>query len=338
MTPAQLLKAIEKNEFPNLLLLYGEETYLLEKSLHQLLDAVLPVTDRDFNFDSLSAQDIRIDAILDQARTFPVFASYRLVLIKEAQHLSSDSMDGLVSYLQDPSPETILVFVCDKIDGRRKFFQEFKKRGTLVEFKKLYDNQIPAFICEQARGGGRSFTEDALALFCRRVGSSLQEIHGELTKLFAYLGSKTLVDVADVAAIVSDARVDSVFELTDALGMQKVQDAQRLLVRILDEGAVPLLVLSMIVRHFRQLWKIHELLELNTPEKEIPRQVGINPYFLKGLLNQAGRFSYDQYRCLFERFLDADLALKSSGGHPSAILGSLVSEITTPVSSLIREH
>ncbi len=338
MTPAELSRAIDNKAFPSLLLLYGEETYLLEKSLRHLLDTALPVADRDFNFDSLSARDIRADAIIDQARTFPVFAPCRLILIKDAQHLSGDSLDRLVPYLQDPSPETILVLVCDKIDGRRKFFQEFKKRGVLVEFKKLYDNQVPAFIREQARHAGRSFTEDALALFCRRAGSNLQEIHGELSKLFAYVGDKSLVDVADVAAIVSDTRVDSVFELTDALGMKKLQEAQRFLVRILEEGSAPLLVLSMIVRHFRQLWKIHELLELKTPEKEIPRQVGINPYFVSGLMNQAGRFSHEQYRKLFERFLEADLALKSSGAHPSAILGNLVAEIVAPEALLPRRQ
>ncbi len=338
MTAAELSRAIDQKAFPNLLFLYGEETYLLEKSLRQLLDAVLAVADRDFNFDHFSARDVRADTILDQARTFPVFASHRLILIKDAQHLSSDSLDGLVPYLKDPSPETILVFVSDKIDGRRKFFQDFKKRGTLVEFKKLYDNQVPAFIREQAKSGGRSFTEDALALFCRRVGSNLQEIHGELTKLFAYLGEKTLVDVADVAAIVSDTRVDSVFELTDALGLKEAQNAQRFLVRILDEGSAPLLVLTMIVRHFRQLWKIHELVGLKTPEKDIPRQVGINPYFIKGLLNQAGRFSHEHYRDLFELFLETDLALKSSGAHPSVLLGSLVSEITSPTSVFTKRQ
>jgi DNA polymerase-3 subunit delta len=284
----------------------------------------------------LSARESRVETIIDQARTFPVFASHRLILVKDAQNLSGDSLDGLVPYLQEPSPETILVFVSDKIDGRRKFFQEFKKRGCLIEFKKLYDNQIPAFIRDLAKEEGRSFTEDALALFCRRAGSNLQEIHGELSKLFAYVGARTLVDVADVAAIVSDTRVDSVFELTDALGMKKDQDAQRFLVRILDEGSAPLLVLSMIVRHFRQLWKIHELLESKTQEKDIPRLVGINPYFLKGLLNQANRFSHDQYRYLFERFLETDLALKSSGAHPTALLGGLISEITQAGSVLAR--
>lgn len=328
MTPVELARAINHNEIPTLLFLYGEESYLIEKSLRQLLDAILPSADRDFNFDALSAKDARAEAILDRARTFPVFAARRLVLVKDAQLLSAESLDALTPYLHDPSPETVLVFAGDKIDGRRKFFQDFKKAGQLVEFKKLYDNQIPAFVRDQARLANRSFSEDALGLFCRRVGNNLQEIHGELTKLFAYLGERSLVEAADVTAIVSDTRVDSVFELTDALGARKRREALRLLARIIDEGSAPLQVLSMIVRHFRQLFKIHELLAMNVPERDIPRQVGLNPYFLKGLVAQAGRFTGHRYRELFECFLRADLALKSSGAHPEAILDSLVLEIT----------
>ena len=100
-------------------------------------------------------------------------------------------------------------------------------------------------LVEQARDAGRAFTEEGLALFCRRVGSNLQDVHGELVKLFAYLGERPLADVEDVTAIVSDSRVDSIFDLTNALGQGNPGEALRLLGRILEEGVAPLLVLAM---------------------------------------------------------------------------------------------
>ena len=100
-----------------------------------------------------------------------------------------------------------------------------------------------------------------MALFCRRVGSNLQEVVGELEKLFTYLGERNLVDVADVAAIVADSRVDSIFELTNALGGGDAGEALRLLGRLLGDGQAPLLVLNLMVRHFRQLWLTRELLD-----------------------------------------------------------------------------
>jgi DNA polymerase-3 subunit delta len=327
MTYAELNRAIEERELPSLLFLYGEETYLLDRTVQRLRDVVVPEEARDFNYHLYHGKETPAEIILDTALTLPVFSTHRLVLVREAQDLTAASLDAFLPYLTDPAPETILVFTADKIDGRKKFFQEFKKRGVLLEFKRLYDNQIPAFVRDQAKAAGRSLTEDALALFCRRVGSSLQEVNGELNKLFAYLGERTLADVADVSAVVSDTRVDSIFELTNAIGARNRGEALRLLSRLLVEGTVPLVVLTMLVRHFRQLWQTRELLDQGVGSKDIARQIGINPYFVDGLVSQARRFSPARYRQIFMLFLEVDLGLKSSGAHPAAMLEKLILDV-----------
>ncbi len=328
MNSAELFRALDKKEVPNLLFLYGEEGFFIEKCWRAILDILLPPADRDFNFDQFSAREARAGEILDQARTFPIFAAHRLILVKDAHLFSAEELEAFLPYLREPVPETVLVLVADKIDGRRKFFQDFKKFGELVEFKKLYDNQIPGFIQEQARLARYSLTEEALALFCRRVGNDLQEIQGELTKLFSYMGERKLADVEDVRAIVSDTRIDSVFALNDALGGRRHGEAQRLLGRILDDGSPPLMVLTMVVRHFRQLWKCRESQEQGGGERDLPKLLGVAPFFIKGLLEQSRGFSSFRYRELFDFFLETDLALKSSGAHPHALLGALVTEIT----------
>lgn len=327
MTAAELNRALEDRKVPPLLFLFGEEGFSLERTVQRIRDLSVSPDVRDFNFNTYHGRDVQVEAVLDTARTLPVFAQQRMVLVKDAQHLSAAALEAVLPYLKDPVPETILVFTADKIDRRKKFFQEFKKRGALVEFKKPYDNQIPSFVKGLAREAGCSFTEDALALFCRRVGSNLQEVHGELAKLVAYLGKRDLVDAADVAAVVSDTRTDSVFDLTNALGQKNVAAAMRLLGRLLDEGVAPLVILAMMVRHFRQLWKTRELIDQGVAKSELARRVGINPYFLDGLVAQARRFPPAQYRRTFELFLGVDLALKSSGAHPSAQLEMLILDI-----------
>lgn len=327
MTHAELNRAIGERRIPSLLFLYGEETFLLEQAVQRTRDAVVPTEARDFNYSVFHGRETPVEVILDTARTFPVFSPRRLVLVKEAQEISAAALDAFLPYLADAAPETVLLFTADKIDARRKFFLEFKKHGALVEFKRLYDNQIPAFVREQAQSAGRNLTEDAMALFCRRVGNNLQEVHGELNKLFSYLGERTLVDAADVAAVVSDTRIDSIFDLTNALGQRDAATALRLLGRLLDEGTVPLVILTMMTRHFRQMWKARELLDQGMPTRDLARRLSINPYFLDSLVGQARRFPPARYRQVFDQLLDTDLALKSSGSHPSALLEKLVLDI-----------
>jgi len=329
MTPSELQTSIKNRHIPGLLYLFGAEKFFLDRALKQLVDATVPEDARDFNLQVFYGKESQIETVLDSVRTLPVFSPTRVVLIKNADKLNASDLDALASYVENPVPETCLVLVGDKIDRRKKFFQTFQKKGTLVEFKGLYENQIPSFIKDQATAAGYNFTEDALALFCRRSGSSLQEIDGELQKLFQYLGpERKLVDVADVEAIVSDTRVDSIFDMVNAVGRREAGEALRLLGRLLDEGIAPLLVLSMITRHFRQLWMSRELIDGGAVRNDISKRIGVNPYFVDGLIAQARLFSHKQYRHSFELLLATDIALKSTGSNPGAMLEELLLDIS----------
>jgi len=329
MTPADLQKAIRTNEIPELLYLFGSERFFLERALQQLTDAVVQPDARDFNMQVCHGRETGIESILDSVRTLPVFAPRRLVIIKDADKLTASDLDALTGYIEEPVPESCLVLIGEKVDRRKKFFLSFQKKGFLVEFKGLYENQIPSFVREQATAAGFKFTEDAMALFCRRSGTSLQEIDGEMQKLFQYIGNdRRLVDVADVEAIVSDTRVDSIFDMVNAIGRRSAGEALRLLGRLLGEGIAPLVVLSMLTRHFRQLWMTRELLDNNNGRQDISKRVGVNPYFIDGLISQARLFNHRQYRRSFELFLATDIALKSTGSNPAAMLEELLLEIS----------
>lgn len=327
MSLHELKNILQAGSLPGLILLYGQESYFVEEGLQAIRNAVVRQEDRDFNLTQFHGRDFKANDVVEQARTFPVFADRRLVIIKNVHEASADQLDGLQSYIEDPVPETVLLLTAEKIDARRKIYQVLKKTGTAIEFKKIYENQLPTFVRDLAKTLNVTLTGEGLKLFCKRVGTNLIEVQGELEKLVGYLGDRDLADENDVAAIVSDTRIESVFDLTDALGQGDISTALKLLDRLLSEGQAPLMVLAMMTRHFRQMWKIKELTAQKVPQNEFPKRVGVSPYFLKGLLQQASRFSNQHYRQVFDQFLITDLALKSSGGDPKMFLEKLVLEI-----------
>lgn len=323
MTYEQFCQLVRTDRIPPILLVHGEEGYLVEQAVRQVMAAVVPPDTRDFNLTVVHGRDLKGSELVDQARTLPVFAARRLVVLRHVHEAPADQLEAFSAYLDDPVPETWLLVSAASIDKRRKFFQKIAQVGEVVEFRRLYENQLPQFIRDRAREAGRTFTGPALKLFCRRVGSNLAEVTGELDKLTSYVGVREYFEEDDVAAVVSDTRAESVFALTDALGNGESGEALRLLGRLLDDGQPPLVILSMLIRHFRQLWKARELLAQGVAQKDLPRRIGVNPYFLSGLLTQAKRCSDEQLREAFPKFLSVDLALKS-GGDTRAHLEGLV--------------
>jgi len=60
---------------------------------------------------------------------------------------------------------------------------------------------------------------------------------------------------------------------------------------------------------------------------EIGKSAGINPYFLKKVMDQARNYRTAELKVIFERLLELDSALKTSGGKPAALLERFTMEV-----------
>ena len=327
MTVAELYRAISSGKLPSLLFLYGEEAFLLDEALNAAIDALLSKEERDFNLAFVEGKQLDAAELIDMAREFPMFASRRVIVVRQAQEIKAEQMEVLSDYLVNPVVECCLIFCAAKIDKRRKFFQQCKKYGAMVEFKPLYPNKVPAFVRERLRRYNKTISEDALQLFCRRVGNNSGDIISELAKLCSYCGDNPTVQRDDVAAVVSDLRVDSIFDLTDALGARDQSAALLLLERLLDEGQVVQVIFVMITNHFRNLWKISSLLAQHCNEQEIAARARINPYVVSKAVKQVPRFAASSYPAIFTLLNRTDMALKSSSANQRALLQQLVCDI-----------
>ena len=318
---------MEKGEIAPLYYFHGDEPYLIERGVKRLMGLTVPPDSRDFNLDIFYGKECRGDEIATAAQTLPMFAERRVVLVRRSSELPAPALDKLTEYVADPSPTTCLIFEGEKIDQRKKFFLEIRKKGMLVEFKRLYENQLAPFIREEAAVYGKKVEPAALEMLVYLVGNNLQELAAEMEKVATFIGNRDTVKVADIREIVSDTKVDTVFELANALGEKETGKALRSLNTILRDGEAPLMVLAMLTRHFRQLWRVKELCEKKVPTQEISRATGINPYFIKGIVEQARNYRLSEFRGIFERFFETDLALKTSGGKPVNLMECLVMDI-----------
>ncbi len=321
-------KAVSRGDVSPLYYFHGDEPYLMERAVKRLTDLVVPPDFRDFNLDVFYGNECKGDEIASVTQTLPMFADRRMVIVKRAGDLSAAALEILTACVADPPPTTCLVFVGEKIDQRKKFFQELKKKGELVECKRPYENQLGAFIREEAKVLGKRIEPAAAEMLVYLVGSNLGELNTQLEKVALYVGQREAITVDDVRGIVSDTKVESVFDLANAMGERDPSKALRSLATILRDGEAPLMLLAMIARHFRQLWRVRDLMAQKVAQQDISRLSGINPYFLKGVMGQARNFGTDELKRVFESLYAADLELKGGGSRrPVLIMERLVMDV-----------
>ncbi len=244
MNSDELFQKLRANQVPELIFLWGPEGFLVKRAANAVRRAVLSADGDEFNDNQFYGKDANASNILEAAMTYPMFAAKRLVTVKDAHLLPVAELEQLLSYIDNPVPETCLLFIADKIDSRRKFFKQFKKSGALVEFKHLSEREIPRYIGGILKQREVAISGDALGLFCALVGNNLNEVHAELDKLLLYIGTATLIDVKDVHAVVSRGRAENIFALGSAVGNGDVGVALTLIMRLTAAGEAPLKILS----------------------------------------------------------------------------------------------
>ena len=311
-TPQALDGATRKGEIYPLYYLYGDETFLIEETLKDLEVAALGEGLRDFNLNTYYASEADASQIRDAVETLPMMSRVRVVVVKEADKLNEKDWEQLMPLVDVPVTSTAMICVASKIDKRKKYIKRFMEKGVVVEFKRPYDNQIPDWIVSIGRKHALKISSDAVAMLHQLVGSNLQDINGEMQKLAQYLGERKSVQMEDVTAVVSRVRIESVFDLTDAIGYNDRPRALFCLANLLEHGQNEVGVIALVARHVRILRLVSEGMKEGLSGQRLCARAGVAPFFLKSYVDQSRHWSDRKIDNTFQALLDTDRALKAS--------------------------
>jgi len=328
MTPQEFETSLKKGSVPTVCFLYGEEQFLVERAVSMLLERAIDPSLKDFNFNVFYGNESKGVDIIDAAQTLPMFSERRAVLVKRAEQLKAEALETMLPYIQNPAAGTCLLLTGTKIDQRKKFFLEFKKHGLLVEYKRFYDNKLSGFIQTESVAQGKPIETAAAELLSALIGNNLQELSSQIEKLVVYAGTKPRITVDDVKVMASNSKAFTAFELAKFLGLRDLPNSIRSLDALFLNGEEAPMMIGALTRHFRQLWRVRELLDKKMLPADIGRELSINAFFLGEIISQARNFSRRELKRIFEEFYRSDVVSKT-GGQPYTLLHGMAMGICT---------
>jgi DNA polymerase-3 subunit delta len=311
-TASKLQESLRKKDLYPLYFFYGDETFLIEEALHELIDFALGDSLRDFNLNTFYAADADASEIRDAIETLPMMAATRVVVLKEAQDFKDKEWEQLMPIIENPVESTTLICLANKLDKRKKHTKRFLDAGVVVEFKRPFENQIPDWIAKLARKQSLQVNREVVELLHQLIGNNLSDVQSELLKLSQYMGERQMVTPDDILAVISHVKIDSVFDLTSAIGDNDRARALDCLVNLLDHGQSEVGVLALISRHMRILKLVGDGQREGLTGGKLAARAGVSPYFLKQYSEQVHLWSGKKIEKTFQALLDTDRALKSS--------------------------
>lgn len=298
--------------------LLGEEILLRQEFLARLLNVLLPPGMKALNLEILSGYEAAGTDMTTRCRTVPAFSPRRVVVLKDAERLRAEAWEGLLAYLETPSPTTCLICVADKLDQRNPALRQIEQRGKILHFSapKFPDERqrwCQRWMRARAQQQGKSLSAEAELLLLNLQGPDLLRLGQELDKLCLFVGEQREITFEAVETLVGEGRVREIFELTRAVSHQDLETALFCLRRLLESGEAPLGILGMLARQVRLLLRAKEFLLQSRPPAEINRLLGIPRPFVSEILEGAKASSLPRLEQGLVRLLEADRALKSGG-------------------------
>jgi DNA polymerase-3 subunit delta len=301
-----------------LYLLVGCESYLRDAAARNLTDAALSGTLlREFNESSFSLLTDSALAAIAAAEQLPMMSERRVIRIRDFAKLRETDEEIIIRYLNRPADSTVMVFVADELDKRKKLTKALLTSCAVVEFPAVKDAEAKVWARARLKELKTMVDERILSEVISLVGTNLQTLHSELDKLAAAAIETRHITMELVDDLIGHSRELSNFELGDQLVAGDRRRALETLHRLLDDEVQPVMLLGLIASNYHRLALAKELLNRGARD-EVYRLVYGPPAKRDAFMNTLQRSEATKIARGIQLIAAADLAIKSSlaGGGP----------------------
>lgn len=324
----ELERSLQQGVRP-LYLLLGPERYLRGVAAQLIADTALSETMlREFNESSFTLLNDAAQSAIAAADQLPMMSNRRVVKIRDFAKLREADEQVLITYVKNPAPSTVMIFVADDLDKRKGLSRALLDSCTVVDFSPLKDHEAKTWCEARLKELKTAADEPVLNEIVRLVGTDIQTLLNELDKLVsaAIDSHKITLDLVD--DLIGRSRELSNYELTDHLLAKNRKRALETLYRLLDDGVEPLMLIGLMASNYRRLALGKYLLTRGGPA-EVFRSVPLPPFKRDSYIATLQRSDSEKIARGIQLIAAADLAIKTSQATPRLQVEILVCELAS---------
>ena len=229
----QLIKDLQKREFANVYLFYGEEPFYIDELTDYLTENTLTDVEKELNQYVLYGRDSSAAMVVNSSKQFPMVGDRQLVVLREAQDMDlkkEETLGLFLSYLKNPQPSTVLVIAhkYKTIPAKLLKAVSASDKAVAVESKRKYENELPTWITAQVKNSGYSISDKAAIMLVEFLGNNLEKINNELSKLYINLSRTKSITEESVEQYIGISKDYNIFEFQKALARKNITIANKI--------------------------------------------------------------------------------------------------------------
>jgi DNA polymerase-3 subunit delta len=213
------------------------------------------IQDSSFNWENL----------LFAANHYSLFADKKIIELKLSNFKIGEGEKILLAYVNNPSPNAVLIINAPKLDAntqKKRWFKDGENKIMLIQIWPLDEKQLPMWLQQKLKIVGLTLDRDALNFLIDYTQGNLLALNQEIEKLSLIYPAGNLNAAQVIEAITDNSRFN-IFNLIDEALLGHAKNVARILKSLQQEGLEPAIVLWGIAKELRTLLEIknsHEAL------------------------------------------------------------------------------
>jgi len=300
----------------DVVLLHGEERFLVDERSRALLDDWRKELVSDFGQDTLEGQGLTPSRLQDAILQAPFLDPYRVVLARMAPVARADALATALAEI--PPTTRLLVTVAGRVATNSKLVKAVSAAGgTVEEMQPLKGRALSDWAARRATGHGLS---PAIAAQVVRVTpNDLSMVDSELKKLAAYQASGSKLTTEAVGELLAGGREDEIFKLTDNLLPHPNAEALRVARSLTRGGLQPTSVAYRMARHVALVIQVRARQDRGESLSDVQEKMSEHRFVLQKAYDAAKGADPEQLENALRAIRDYEWEVKS--GQVDAELG-----------------
>lgn len=272
--------------------------------------------------------EVSVDAGVDPAElltilgTASLLGGRRLVVVREAHALKKGQAAALTSYLESPSPFSVLALVAA---GRTPLDAVIKRTGEVIGLEAPRGKRLVGWIRARGRERGLKLDDRAAWGLMDAVGATLRGLDSALAQLSSALGPGARVGAEEVKRAFPRLADQRIYAFTDGVGDRRLDVAMANLRRLLEQGEEPLVLFGALTGHVRRMLRAQEVAEGGA--RAVGEAVGLPGWRAERLIKQVRAYRRDELVAAMAILADTDVELKGGDLPPGGALERAVVQI-----------
>ena len=301
-----------KQDKKSIFLFCGDDTFSSHQKLQHWKKGFIQKYGEDAPIEILDGKKLDLQNLSTDIETLPFLADKKLLIIKDFFAQKKTEEGKKLAEIIEKTPDFCVVIFHENISPPKNvtLYKRIAKLGTIEEFPELSPQKTANWIIGRAKTLGIKIGFASANYLAQHCGTNLWQISNELNKLHTYAQDQEITNEM-IDALTTPSLSASIFKLTDSLGSKNRRAALQTFKTLQESGEDVIRTFFMIVRHFRILIQVKDLLAHQENQFSMAKKLKQPPFVIKKNSEQSRNFSSEDLRAIYQSLLEIDTRFKT---------------------------